>query len=381
MSGSRATGGEAGTDFVSIAASGQGRVLAAQGRWTTRNLGTIERALDRLQPGTAQALDLSGVQALDTNGAWLVRRTVDRLGGIEVRGASRPQSQLLEAIDRSCRDQGFAEARVPHNALIALLIRLGKATVDKRREAVSQINFLGALSLALTGSLLRPWRVRVKALVAQMEQTGLNALPIVGLLSFLIGVVLAFQGADQLRRFGAEIFTVNLVGLGVLREMGVLIASIVVAGRSGSAFTAQIGSMRVNEEIDALQALGVDPLEVLVVPRVLGLILVMPLLVFYADVAGVLGGAVMSVFVLDIGLTQFTAQFQAAIPVSALWVGLSKAPLFAFVIGMVGCYQGLAVAQSAEVLGRRTTQAVVESIFLVIVLDALLSIVFSIIGV
>jgi phospholipid/cholesterol/gamma-HCH transport system permease protein len=368
------------SDFLTVTTSGSETVVAARGRWVTSNLPDIARTLRVIS--RASSIDLSGLEAIDTNGAWLVYRTAQRLGDAPVIGASGKTESLIEAVTRAVGTERRMRPRgIQANALVALMERLGRAAYEKRGEAVSQINFLGALSLALWGAILRPWRIRVRALVAQMEHTGLDALPIVGLLSFLIGVVLAFQGADQLRRFGAEIFTVNLVGLGVLREMGVLIASIVVAGRSGSAFTAQIGSMQVNQEIDALQALGVDPLEVLVIPRVLGLMLVMPLLVFYADAAGVLGGAVMTLFVLDIGVTQFIAQFQAAIPLSALWVGMSKAPLFAFVIGLVGCYQGLSVKQSAEVLGRRTTQAVVEAIFLVIVLDAILSVVFSIIGV
>ena len=214
-----------------------------------------------------------------------------------------------------------------------------------------------------------------------MEQSGLNALPIVGLISFLVGVVLAYQGADQLARFGAQIFTVNLVAVGVLREMGILLTAIIVAGRSGSAFTAQIGTMKVNEEIDALQTIGLDPMDVLVMPRLIGLVLVLPLLTFYADIMGLLGGAVMATVVLDISFFQFARQLNDAVDLWAFWVGVIKAPLFAFIIAMVGCYEGLKVSRSAESVGRQTTRAVVESIFLVIVLDALLSIFFSFIGI
>ena len=214
-----------------------------------------------------------------------------------------------------------------------------------------------------------------------MEQSGLNALPIVGLISFLIGVVLAYQGADQLARFGAQIYTVNLVGVGVLREMGILLTAIIVAGRSGSAFTAQIGTMKVNEEIDAMRTMGLDPMEVLVLPRIMALVLVMPLIAFYADIMGLLGGAVMATAVLDISFFQFARQLNASDPIWSFWIGIIKAPIFAFIIATIGCYEGLRVTHSAESVGRQTTRAVVEAVFLVIVLDALFSILFSVLGI
>ncbi|MGF1608030.1 MAG: MlaE family ABC transporter permease, partial [Kiloniellales bacterium] len=240
---------------------------------------------------------------------------------------------------------------------------------------------LGHTVIVFLRALLQPRRIRVTALVSHMERTGLDALPIVGLISFLIGVVLAYQGADQLARFGAQIYTVNLVGVGVLREMGIILTAIIVAGRSGSAFTAQIGTMQVNEEIDAMRTIGLDPMDVLVIPRVLALVLVLPLLTFYADIMGILGGAVMAMLVLDISFVQFIRQLNAAVPIWSFWVGIIKAPIFAFIIAMVGCYEGFRVIRSAESVGLRTTAAVVKSIFLVIVLDALFSILFSILGV
>jgi phospholipid/cholesterol/gamma-HCH transport system permease protein len=200
-------------------------------------------------------------------------------------------------------------------------------------------------------------------------------------MSFLIGMVLAYQGADQLARFGAQIFTVNLVGYGVLREMGILLTAILVAGRSGSAFTAQIGTMKVNEEIDAMRTIGLDPMEVLVIPRVLALMLTLPLLTFYADMLGLLGGAVIAFVELDISFLQFARQLSSGVTPWSFWIGIIKAPVFAFIIAMVGCFEGLMVTRSAESVGRRTTAAVVEAIFLVIVLDALASILFSNLGI
>ena len=204
---------------------------------------------------------------------------------------------------------------------------------------------------------------------------------IVGLLAFLIGVVLAYQGADQLARFGAQIYTVNLLGISVLREMGILITAIIVAGRSGSAFTAQIGTMKVNQEIDAMRTIGLDPVEVLVLPRALALVLVMPLLTFYANIMAILGGGLMVWVLLGIDPAAFVRQLHQSLNVEALLVGMIKAPVFAFVIGLVGCFEGLRTGGNAESVGTQTTRAVVEAIFLVIVLDAFFSVFFSVIGV
>jgi phospholipid/cholesterol/gamma-HCH transport system permease protein len=228
---------------------------------------------------------------------------------------------------------------------------------------------------------LKPWRLRLTSTVRHLEETGLNALPIVGLISLLVGLVLAYQGVDQLRPFGAEIFMVNLVGIAALREMGILLTAIVVAGRSGSAFTAEIGTMKVNEEVDALSTLGLDPIEVLVLPRLIALTITLPLLTFFADVMALVGGALGGMLLIDLTIPQFLEQLSVAVTPTMFWVGMVKAPVFAFVIAMVGCFEGLRVAGSAESVGRLTTKSVVESIFLVIVLDALFSILFSIIGV
>jgi phospholipid/cholesterol/gamma-HCH transport system permease protein len=231
-------------------------------------------------------------------------------------------------------------------------------------------------------ALVRPARnLRVPAIFHQIEETGINALPIVGLLAFLIGVVLAYQGADQLKRFGAEIFTINLLGVGVLREIGGLITAIIVAGRSGSAFTAHIGTMRVNEEIDAMQTMGLNTVETLVLPRIIGLVIALPLLTFYSDVMGLIGGAFMCYFQLGITIHVFLRQLQDAVTLNTLLVGLVKAPVFAFVIALVGCYEGFQVERNAASVGLLTTRAVVEGIFLVIVLDAAFSVMFSVLGV
>jgi phospholipid/cholesterol/gamma-HCH transport system permease protein len=360
-------------------------VLEFAGPWTTMTVAAQDRALDSLAPNGARRvrIDLSGIEAFDTTGALLVHRTVKQLSDrgltVDLSGGLAAHRRLIETV-RS-HDVSCPPPPPVRNALATLMEHTGRATFFVFDEAVSLINFLGHTVTVIAASMLRPSRIRLIALINQMEQTGLNALPIVGLISFLIGVVLAYQGADQLRKFGAEIFTVNLVGVGVLREMAIMLTAIIVAGRSGSAFTAQIGTMKVNEEIDAMRTIGLDPMEVLVLPRVAALVLVLPLLTFYADLMGLLGGAVMANWALDISFFQFARQFNAAVPVWSFWVGLIKAPVFAFVIAVVGCYEGFKVSISAESVGKRTTAAVVEAIFLVIVLDALFSIIFSILGV
>ncbi|HEY9550203.1 MAG TPA: MlaE family lipid ABC transporter permease subunit [Kiloniellaceae bacterium] len=355
------------------------------GAWTTRELARHDAALRRLdlQGARAVAVELGDCSAIDSAGAWVLERTLDDLKrrGVPVSLVDCPPAiqTLLGTVAR--KHVELPPAPKHDNPLVAVALRIGRETVRIAREGTDLLSFLGLTVTVLLRSLLRPWRIRVVPLIAHMEQTGLNALPIVGLISFLVGVVLAYQGADQLARFGAQIFTVNLVAVGVLREMGILLTAIIVAGRSGSAFTAQIGTMKVNEEVDAMRTLGLDPMEVLVMPRVIALVLVLPLLTFYADVMGLLGGAVMATVVLDISFFQFARQLSDAVTPWTFWVGVIKAPLFAFIIGMVGCYEGLQVSRSAESVGRQTTRAVVEAIFLVIVLDALLSIFFSVIGI
>ena len=369
---------------VSASEADGGRHLRLAGAWNTHGLG---RAAERLKPTRSMAgqrvrIDLTAIEAIDSAGAWAIHRAYRGLddAGVEVElvGASPKAQALLETVGRHDLPQE-PEPEAP-NALLAVLERLGRGGVDVAIEARDLTSFLGHTVVVILHSLLRPSRIRFTALISQMEQAGLNALPIVGLISFLVGLVLAYQGSDQLSRFGAQVFTVNLVAIGVLREMGILLTAIIVAGRSGSAFTAQIGTMKVNEEIDAMRTIGLDPMEVLVLPRVLGLVLVMPLLTFYADIMGILGGGVMVVLTLDMSITQFLRQLGDSASMNDFWVGMIKAPLFAFIIAMVGCFEGLKVSRSAESVGRQTTRAVVESIFLVIVLDALLSIFFSVIG-
>ncbi|NBB68722.1 MAG: MlaE family lipid ABC transporter permease subunit [Alphaproteobacteria bacterium] len=363
--------------------------LVAAGPWTVNHAGRLDRTLDGLvgrlvADGRAVVVALDRLTALDTAGAWLLHRTQRRLAeqGVSCRleGLSPPRARLVAKIESAC-----AQASLPPaprtNWLVEQLAVCGRATLDALDEVVELLAFFGALAATLVATLVRPWRLRATAFSAHVMRTGLEALPIVGLMSFLIGVVLAFQGASQLRQFGAELFTIDLLALSILREIGVLMTAIIVAGRSGSAFTAQIGTMVVNEEVDALRTLGLDPMEVLVVPRVLALMVSLPLLAVFADFMGLLGGGLLTILVLDLPLGQVVDQLQRSTDGTQFWAGLVKAPVFAFVIAMVGCRNGLRVEGDAASVGRLTTQAVVSGIFLVILLDAGFSIAFNALGI
>ena len=362
------------------AADGMIRVVGG-GAWETELLADIDAGLRRLtSDGNRGArIDIAGVETLDTAGAWVLYRTVRdlRARGVaaEIIGARPAHQTLIERVALS--DRG-APPRRPHpNPFLALLDRVGRALITGLGEFGGLLSFLGVAATVQVRAWRHPGRIRFISLFSQLERTGLDAMPIVGLLSFLIGVVTAYQGADQLRRFGAEIFTINLVGVSMLREMGVLLAAIMVAGRSGSAFTAQIGTMQVNEEVDAMRTIGLDPIEVLVMPRVWALVIAMPLLAVWADLAGIIGGQLMAWATLDISPVQFFERLGSVVPIWAFWVGLIKAPVFGLLIALIGCREGLKVSGSAESVGLHTTRSVVFSIFLVIVADAVFSIFFS----
>ena len=370
-----------------IRADHQGKrwVLAVGGRWDIASAGALDRELRALEaPAGASeaAIDLGLVKALDTTGAWLLRRTCDELSGKGLKvgyvHAKAAHEALLRDVRRTEKNAPIALPGPPK--IVEIVNRVGRTVFDLGAEARNLIGFFGMLIVKTAGVLARPARLPLTSMVYHMEQTGLNATPIVALVSFLIGVVMAYQGALQLQQFGAELFVVNLLGVSVLRELGILITAIVIAGRSGSAFTAQIGTMKVNQEVDAMETIGIDPIERLVLPRVLALMITLPMLAFMSDIVALVGGALMSYFVLDISVGQFMAQLLSAVDISHLWVGLIKAPVFAFTIAMCGCYEGLKVVGSAESVGRQTTKSVVESIFLVIVLDALFSILFANLG-
>lgn len=360
--------------------------LIAEGDWVVSEAARLDRELRGLktQGASSAEIDATGVAHLDTAGTWLLIRTqrdLERAGLSVAPIALAPRFQpLIDAIGRKF-DCGDMAKPPPRPLWLRILDRTGTNTVRLLEQAYHMLGFVGQITIETVEAVVLPRReLPLPALVQQIEETGLTALPILGLLSFLLGIVIAYQGADQLRAYGAEIYTINLLGVILLREIGGLIAAIIVAGRSGSAFTAQIGTMRVNEEIDAMETLGLNVAELLVMPRVLALMITLPLLTFYADLMGTIGGALMTYTDLGITFPEFVRQFQSAVTVKTLMVGLIKAPVFAFLIGLVGCFEGLRVERNAASVGKLTTRSVVESIFLVIVFDAGFSVLFSMIG-
>jgi phospholipid/cholesterol/gamma-HCH transport system permease protein len=362
-----------------------GRTLALGGSWTIGESARLDRELRDIKPaGGAIEIDASQVSRMDSAGAWLLLRTRRAMeaAGAKISRFSLPElyQPLFENLDQE-RTPEPHKSRIPPG-FRGRLYKIGRTTVHTGRQGVSMLGYLGRVTVETGEAIVKPkHNLRIAALFHQVEETGINALPIVGLLSFLIGIVLAYQGADQLARFGAQIFTINLLGVGILREIGGLITAIIVAGRSGSAFTAHIGTMRVNEEIDAMQTMGLNTVDTLVLPRIVGLVIALPLLTFYSDIMGLIGGAVMCYFQLNITIPVFLRQLNEAVNINTIMVGLIKAPVFAFVIALVGCYEGFQVERNAASVGQLTTRSVVESVFLVIVLDAAFSIMFSVLGI
>jgi phospholipid/cholesterol/gamma-HCH transport system permease protein len=366
------TGAGAGLEVV----DGQVR---CSGAWTVDQLDRVERRLPGLAwpAGDPLVLDCSAVVALDTAGTWLLRATARDLEG---RGRAvalrlRPEHQaLLDLV--SAPDL----ASPAHAASAGLLPRVGRWALEAHDQSVALIRFVGESALATARTLARPSRLRWRAVLQAIQAAGFDALPIVGLLSGLMGLVIAYQGAAQLARYGANIFVADLVGLAMLRELGPLLTAIVVAGRSGSAWAAQIGTMKVTEEIDALRTVGIAPLELLVLPKVLALSIALPLLTVFADALGVAGGMLMGRVELGVSSEDFLDRFAQAVQLKDFLVGVGKAPVFAAVIALVGCHQGFQASGDAESVGQRTTAAVVQAIFAIIVVDALFSVIFSWLG-
>ena len=352
-----------------------GRIVAA-GDWTLASAPSLGKRVDEVKRrrSSGGSIDASGVSRLDTAGAELL---LDLAGDARdgITGLDAGRRALVDAVAKA-ETTAVAKLPLPPPGIVLLLARTGRAVETMWNNAIALLGFIGLILQTLVRVLPIPRRWRVTSLFFHIEQTGLDAVPIVALLSFLVGAVVAFLGATVLRDFGASVFTVELVGYSFLREFGVLLTAILIAGRSGSAFTAQIGSMKAREEIDAIRTLGLDPVEVLVLPRTLALLISMPLLTFIAMLAGIVGGAMVCVFSLDISPGMFLQRFHDTASVRHFWVGMSKAPVFAFLIAAIGCLEGFKVSGSAESVGEHTTSSVVQSIFVVIMIDAIAAIFF-----
>jgi phospholipid/cholesterol/gamma-HCH transport system permease protein len=357
---------------------GQPRLVLA-GEWTVENARPITDAIDQARREIGrQQVDVAGegIEKLDTTGALLLKTLVPKKALAHL---TKDQRALLEFLPDVSEYK--PPAREKKSAFTIFFTRVGVKTVAARDFLWQIFVFIGRVSVRLFQNFARPRHFRLPSIVRHIQETGLDALPIIGLLAVLISMVISYQGAVQLKKFGADIYTVDLTVIALLREMGVLVTAIMVAGRSGSAFAAEIGVMNLREEVNALKTMGMDPIEVLVVPRVIALVIALPLLTFLADVIGLAGGGLMSLSLLDISFHQYFVRVQDVASPTMFFVGMIKAPVFAFLIAIIGCYQGLNVSGSAENIGRMTTLSVVQSIFLVIMVDALFSVVFSEVGI
>lgn len=355
--------------------------LQACGHWTLSNYRQIQQRLNR-EPA-AVPVDLSTIVQLDTAGAgllcdWLGSAQLSAL--LEHSNLPKERLALLQRVSQALSEPSKPNRPATTSALGDLLAQIGATVQSQRQQTRALLGFFGLILSTLARTLFQPKRWRFTALVAHIEQTGLHAIPIVALLTFMVGAVVAFLGATVLEQFGATLYTVHLVAFSFLREFGVLLTAILLAGRTASAFTAQIGAMNSNEEIDAIRTLGLSPIELLVMPRVLAMLISLPLLTFIAMLCGIIGGAMVSTLLLDISPTLFLGILHDDIPVRHFFIGLVKAPFFAVLIASIGCLEGFKAKGSAQSVGERTTSSVVQSIFMVILIDALAALFFMEMG-
>ncbi len=373
--------------YIRAEQSGEGLRLFAEDAWVVRELDGIEEQLARVMPsggkiGKSVELDLSGLTDFDTAGAWRIQKLLidvkTRGAQPMVRGVSEELRLLLEEVNRNSAGERPSARRQSEVSRISSDAVAGLFTITT--DAVRLTGFLGQVTSCAARVATRPWRFRWTSFVHHIENSGLRAAPIIILICVLIGAVIMQQGIVQLRYFGAEALSVDLLGVLALREVAVLLTAIIVAGRSASSFTAEIGTMKMREEIDALRTLGIDPIETLVLPRILALIVALPLLVFLADMACLAGGAIMAKIYLGLDFPVYAQRLNASLELRHLFAGLVKAPFAALIIGLVGCLEGLSVEGSAESVGRRVTNAVVKAIFLVMALDGAFAIFLSAAG-
>lgn len=353
--------------------------LSCQGEWNLNNISKIKKQIAKIRlPSKGQLfVDGAGIIKMDSAGALLLSKCLKSLTTkglkVQLEKFSEQSHHLLDIIDKkSSLPSALIRRQLPN-----WLAQIGKFNWEQVIEFRNYLSFVGLLTFEFLRLLFRPDRWRWSALANVIDTTGYKALPIIALLSFMIGVVISYQMGNYLRNYGAGVFIVNLLGLSILREFGPLITAIMVAGRTGSAFTAELGIMKINQEIDALQTMGIAPAGILLLPRILGLFIALPLLTIWADIFGILGGMVMAKNMLDIPYYDFIHRFQHEIPLRSLIIGIGKAPIFALIIASVGCFQGMQVQGSAESVGKLTTRSVVMSIFFIIVADALFSVIFS----
>ncbi|BAF72312.1 ABC transporter permease [Sulfurovum sp. NBC37-1] len=347
--------------------------IVSKGEWTLATVPEIEKELKGIPMGKSVLWDLSGVEAFDSAGVLLFMEYYDKLkqkNAVELVGYSESQKEMYDLLRKHMIE------KVPERKT-SFFEELGKSTLVVLGDIKDLITFLGHLFFTLFNVLFHPRNIRIKEMVYHIHHSGFNALMIIGLTSFLVGMVIAYQGAVQLAKFGADIFIVDTVGISMVRELGPLMTAIVIAGRSGSAYTAEIGAMKITEEIAAMRTMGFDPYNFLVMPRIFALIVALPLLIFFSDIMGIFGGMVASQMELNISMAQFVDRLNEVLEVKHYILGMIKGPVFAFVIAAIGCFRGFQVSDNTESLGLQTTASVVNSIFLVIAFDALFSVIYT----
>lgn len=359
--------------------SGEQTVLRLSGDWTVATLHVVEAPIADVTLPPGAAIDLAGLGRIDTAGAYVIDRIVRATSEARVTGTPPTAASLIEQV-HAVSEPAKPRPRRTYG-LVDLLERLGRGTVAFFREVTATLAFLGETMFTIVRLLAQPWKLRWTSIVSVMEEAGLNAMPIIAFLSFFVGMVVAFIGATTLRDFDLEIYTIELIGYSMLREFGVVLTGIVLAGRTNSSFTAQIGTMKMRQEIDAMQTLGLKPMDVLVAPRVLAMLVMTPILTFVATLAGIAGGILVGWTSLDINPSLFVERLRASVPLDQFWIGMSKAPFFGLVVAMIACRQGLLTGGSVQSLGHRTTTSVVQAIFAVIVLDALFAIFYMELGI
>lgn len=361
-------------------------VLCPRGLWLAKTASEMEKACTEILKQSFPknlVIDLSHFQNFDTCGIWLLENLMEALRhkkhSISLQKANKTFSTLSAYL--LSHQPSLSDEPSPPSFFKVYPSYVGRATLSLILSTQALIVFVGQIISALARACLAPQRLRLVSIIAQMEKAGVDAIPIIFLMSLSLGLVLAYQGEEQLRRFGAEIYTINLVSISIVREVGILITAILVAGRTGSAMTAHLGIMKMNQEIDALNTLGLDPMDRLIIPRILALILIMPCLAFISDIGGLIGGGIMVVGSLNVSPELYIQRVSESVTLGGFWIGILKAPLFGAIIGTVSCFEGLRVAKTAESIGKCTTRSVVEGIFLVTLADALLSIFFSKLGI
>ena len=360
-------------EFITYEKHQQHIKFVSKGEWTLKSLPKIRKQLNKIPFDKKIIWDLSEVEDFDSAGILLFTEYYElfsKKNSVELTGYTKNQKDMYDLLKKSSQEiasperEGFVE-------------NIGKNSFEVYNDIKDFVTFLGELFSTLFHTLLHPKNIRLKEVVYHIHKSGFNALIIIGLTSFLVGMVIAYQGSVQLAKFGADIFIVDTVGISIVRELGPLITAIVIAGRSGSAYTAEIGAMKITEEIAAMRTMGFDPYAFLVLPRIFALIIALPLLIFFADIMGILGGMVAASMQLNISFTQFIDRLYEVLEVKHYILGMIKGPVFAFIIAAVGCFRGLQVSDNTESIGLHTTASVVNSIFLVIAFDALFSVIYT----